>query len=283
MKTNRITALLALASSLVLSAGAQIVPPFPAGVDAFVAPSATNAALWAPTDGSALGDLYFDSEGNVPSATISGWSSLPINLTTALGANPWNPLGGSVHVIFLGETAGWENDFGFVNSSAPGVYNPLITNIENSSDPLNAPNANILSGDETYVNYGAGQTLDFFLNSGGNPADNQGGMFFSFGGANLFAGTDVSTHTKYAVRNVNTNYFNGTSFVTGPVKTLLIGFEDVRSGVSFNDGDSNDLVMAFQFLPTQSNPVPEPSTYGLIGAAALVGLVIRRRMVAKKA
>ncbi len=281
MKTNRITALLSLSGVLALSAGAQIVPPFPAGIDTFGSASYNNTTLWAQNDANSLGDLYFDSEGT-ESSVVSSWASGPINLAAALGSNPWLPTGGSVQVIFLGETAGWENDFGYITSSSPAVYNPLITNIENSKDN-NVAGANIASGEVTTVNYSAGQTLDFFLNSGGNPADNQGGMFFAFSSNNLFAGSDVTSNVKWTTRDVETTYFNGTSVVTNNVKTLLVGFEDVRDGVWFGDNDANDLVMAFQFLPTQPNPVPEPSTYGLIGAVALMGLVIRRRMVAKKA
>lgn len=50
------------------------------------------------------------------------------------------------------------------------------------------------------------------------------------------------------------------------------------------DADFNDFIMTLAISATPiTNEVPEPSTYGLIGAAALAGLIIRRRMKAPKA
>ncbi|PTY06460.1 hypothetical protein DB347_12885 [Opitutaceae bacterium EW11] len=110
-----------------------------------------------------------------------------------------------------------------------------------------------------------------------------GGLFYAFDG-NRFSGSDSSVHTRWQVRDVTTTYFNGVTTVTEAVPTLLVGFEDTRLGVSFYDGDFNDFVFGFQFLPTQSNtPVPEPSTYGLLGGVALMGLVALRRFKRKAA
>lgn len=262
-----------LAATLVSIASAQMVPPFADVPTAFSAPAyASNVGLYQTQ----LGDLYFDSDATVPSS-IQAWNHGPVDLTTAFGANPFLASGGSVKAIFLGETAGWKNDFGFSPSSAPDTYTPLATNIENALDGT----GNIQSGWETTVSYAAGQQVDFWLNSGGGIGE--GGLFYAFDG-NRFAGDDTSVHTRWQIRDVMTTYFNGSSVVTTAVPTLLVGFEDVRQGLSYYDGDFNDFVFGFQFLPTQPNtPVPEPSTYGLLGGAALVGLVALRRLKRKAA
>lgn len=263
----KVTFAATIAAALASVASAQITTPLPSGVNAFANPGPPNSVQYQAD----LGDLYFDSDANVPSS-IQTWTNGPVNLASVFGSNPFKAEGGTVKVIFLGETAGWKNDFGYTPSNAPGTYTPLITDIENSTL---TPDGNIMSGWQTQVNYAAGATLDFWLNSGGGL--DEGGLFSAFGTPNQFSGSDNTSHTRWSTRDVTTTYFNGTTTVTEDVKTLLIGFEDVRTGLSYYDGDFNDFVVGFQFLPSQLPPVPEPSTYGLIGGLALVGLIARRR------
>jgi hypothetical protein len=272
MTKTRITALAAIAASLVSLAEAQLSPPLPSGISTFAAPTyASNVAQYQAD----LGDLYFDSNDTVPSS-IQSWNIGPVNLASVYGSNPFLAAGGSVKVIFLGETAGWTNDFVYSSSAAPGVFTPLVTDIENNLMP---PFGTIQSGQETQVSYAAGTTLDFWANSGGPIGE--GGLFPAFSGANMYAGSDATVHTRWSTRNVTTTYFNGSSVVTAEILTLLVGFEDVRSTFTqYYDADYNDLVVAFQFLPSQT-PVPEPSTYGLMGAAALIGVALLRRRMRK--
>jgi PEP-CTERM motif len=267
----KLTLAAVLTAALAPLARAQIVPPLTPGPTTFGAPGyASNVSQYA----SDLGDLYFDSNLTVPSS-IQTWSNGPVNLSTVFGSNPFLAGGGSIKTIFLGETAGWKNDFIYTTNTAPNTWNVLATDIEN--DLLT--DGNIKSGWESTVEYGAGQTLDFALNSGGG--SNEGGLFFAFGRPNMFSGSDNSVHTRWSVRDVTTTYFNGSELVTQDVKTLLVGFEDVRRGLSYYDGDFNDFVVGFQFLPSQMQAVPEPSTYGLLGGAALMGLVALRRFKRK--
>ena len=273
MSTTKYTLAAAAALALATVASAQITPPFPSGINTFAAPFYGSNVAQYQAD---LGDLYFDSDATVPSS-IQTWNAGPVNVSAALGGtSPWRPIGGSVKVIFLGETAGWRNDFGYTPSNLPGTYVPLATDIENN---FTTPGGNVQSGWETVVNYAPATSLDFFLNSGGDVG--QGGLFYAFGGANQFSGADATVHTRWSTRMVTTTYFNGTSVVTEDINTLLVGFEDVRAGNQYYDADFNDFVVGFQFLPTQT-PVPEPSTYGLMGAAALVGIVGYRRFKQKK-
>ena len=250
------------AAALVSIASAQITTPFPT-TNVFADPGPPNAAQFHAD----LGDIYFNSSVDVPSV-IQTWNPGPVNFTTALGGNPFDPAGGTVNVTYIGKTAGWDNTLLYANSSAPTAYVPLVTKIGAATTDLH-------SGYQTEVSYAAGTSLEFWLNSGG--ASNQGGLFSAFGSANLFAGSDTTSHVRWSTRDVTTTYFDGSAWVTTEVPTLLIGFEDTRKGVSFYDGDFNDLVLAFQFLPSQSVPVPEPATYGLIGAVGLLGLVSLRR------
>jgi len=256
------------ASALVSIASAQITTPFPT-TNLFADPGPPNSLSFAAD----LGDLYFNSSSDVPSV-IQTWNHGPVDFTAALGGNPFNPEGGTVNVTYIGKTAGWQNTLLYTDSAAPTTYNPLVTKI-------GAPTTLLHSGYQTEVNYAAGTQLEFWLNSGG--ASNQGGLFSAFGSANLFAGSDHTSHVRWSTREVTTTYLSGSSWITAEVPTLLIGFEDTRKGVSFYDGDFNDLVLAFQFLPSQSVPVPESSTYGLIGAAGLLGLVGLRRFKRKAA
>lgn len=276
MKTTHISMLLAtgLCSLFAASANAQITTPFPSGINLFSAPVLGNNAA---NYHAAMGSYYFASNINVPgeiSAGLNGWTSTSLNLAAALGGNPWLAGGGTVKAIFLGETAGWTDDFGYISSANPSLHNALATDIQGQSD--------IFSGTETLVNYTAGTKLDFFLNGGG-PL-NQGGLFYTFGDPNEYAGADMTSHIKWKVTDVLTTYLGADGLLTeGLVKTLLVGFEDTRKGISSYDGDFNDLVVGFQFLPPQLESVPEPATYGLIGAAALLGLVGWRRFRAARA
>src|SRR3954464_5014699 len=85
------------ATALVSTASAQITPAFPSGVNQFTSPAfASKVASYS----AALGDLYFDSDANVPSS-VQTWTLGPVNLATVFGSNPFLAGGGSVKSIYL--------------------------------------------------------------------------------------------------------------------------------------------------------------------------------------
>jgi hypothetical protein len=271
-----------------IPAFAQITPP-PAPANTFTQASAFNLASYESKFGAGGMGLYFASQQYAPSATVNSWSFVTQNSDIS-PSMAWLAGGGTVKTIFLGESAGAANDFGFIKKGADvsnaANYTALATDIMNTNG---APGGNIQSGWETFVNYGAGERLDFWLNNPGT--FDGGGVYFSFlentvGSA--FADGDPYTHSKFSWTSVLTEYVDATgATVTGNVDTLLIAFEDLRGPtlepgaglptIPPGDGDYTDFIVGFQFLPSQMALVPEPSTYGLMGAGCLIALLAWRR------
>jgi len=267
-----------VAAALTATASAQISP---------------RPAAWSSAGGDGLNQFTQQlnlSQQNVLNAeglnlANDGTAPLPAGFVVGQPTLSLNPNGSLVNVIFIGETAGWQNDFGFVrnpdtaNLAAPASYNPLVVNIDSS--PIGTAgtpgNGFLLNGTFTSINYGAGEKLDFFLNgAGGGGAE--GGTWFTFGTPNQFSGTDLGIHTQYKYINLD----DISTAAYDPVATLVVAYEDSRR--SALDADYSDVIIAFQGVGSAPPPaVPEPATYGLIGAAALVGLVALRRNKRKTA
>lgn len=87
-----------------------------------------------------------------------------------------------------------------------------------------------------------------------NPGTSLSGQNYSIVPANLFGTANISG-TNYDYVGVWTN----------------------SSGILL-DGNSTTSTLQFQFVLGNNTPVPEPSTYGLIAAGVLMGLVAVRRM-----
>jgi hypothetical protein len=295
MKTKTSILAATFAAALASVASAQILPN-PTGVNLFNNPLfAENNLYYSNAFGpTSAADLYIDSGANITPPVINTWNNGVAPFPT------FSPNGGSVKTIFLGETAGNNNDFGYVKfptANLGGINNPanlsyLATDIENS---LNG-SGNVRSGQEAYVHYSAGETVDFFLYNSGDPYANGGlGAWFVLGQNGLEAYLHGQAlpgyqHYRWTTQSVWTKYVdvNGVA-VEGFVDTLLVSFEDFTFAqtnpneappIIIPGADYSDFIFAFQFLPNQA--VPEPSTYGLMGAAALLGLVGYRRFKASK-
>ncbi len=292
MKTKTSTIIAATVAAALASVASAQISYNPSGVDLFNNASAYNAASYSAAWGATL---YVDSGANTAIPIVAGWNASPV--TPAVYNTLFLAGGGSVKTIFLGETAGNSNDFGYVKfPNAGGIGNEsnlnwLATDIENGY--IDA--GNVTSGQEAYVHYSAGETVDFFLYNPGIPHADQGlGAWFVLGQGGLEAylhngAVAGYSHYRWTVQQIMTEYVDGTgATVQGLVDTLLVSFEDFtvkqnpnqNNPIEIPNADYSDFIFAFQFLPSQA--VPEPSTYGLMGAAALLGLVGYRRFKASK-
>ena len=254
------------ALGLVASSNAQLWDgnPLPA---AFPVPSSVDAYF---ADGGLLSE--FDTDIGIEfSLQESGTKPAGIN-----GANGWVDAsnfaviledGDRVTITYLGKTAGWKNDFG-LNIGGTNAYGAgartLWSSIEDGAPPV---------GDQYNFTLGSGGpiTLDFWLNSDYAP---NGGTYSIF-----YPGTSVPSNSGLPDFDYSAlgKIFNVHDSISDTNRTILvIAIEDWRDF----DRDFTDMFFAIEIYDrdgTPQFPVPEPSTYGLIGAMLLLGLVVVRR------
>jgi hypothetical protein len=300
MKTVRaITALAALAGS---SAFAQLstLPPPSSSDGVTIQPIGMNAGATHWEDPNDLGAYRVASDatsgptpGNPDSVLGLTWAATPPGGAMA-ALNAVNAGGGTIRAIFTGETAGWYNDFGYtydLTPVAPGSESyTVLSNVQA------VPPSTVTFGQYIDVALLAGEasTFDFWLNATDSfttanptPPTTNGGVYTAFrpNNSSPYIGTGNVRWTQSPLM-VNT-WINATVGYQD-VSTWLVAFEDWRLDRG-SDNDYSDFIFAVQFFdsngnPFGNNPVPEPSTYGLMGAVALLGLVAwrRRKAVAKK-
>lgn len=278
------------------SAFAQLKPvPPSSSVDGVLSQSIgvnAGASHWESLSGIGAYKFASDSNLNTPNMhspdNILGLSwSTSVNSTVQTIMNNLNSAGGTVRVIFLGESAGWFNDFGYTYSGNP--QGPDSYTVYKDMQSYGAT-PNIHFGDNFSVNLNPGDasTFDLWLNGVGvmgntNPSPtSDGGVYTAFHSTNSQPYV-APGNVLWAQSALNVSTWNTFLGDYANTSTFLVGFEDWRLNHNA-DKDYNDYVFALQFLDKDGrpfSPVPEPSTYGLIGALALVGFVARRRFSRK--
>jgi hypothetical protein len=241
---------------------------------------------------STLGAYRFASNDNVPLFNASNvdsklgltWSSATpasvLSFRSAINAG-----GGTIRTIFTGETAGWLNDFGYTYSGQPQGPNSYTV----WSDVQAVSPANINFGDYFDVSLAIGRAGNFDLWLNGtdsfstiNPTPTtNGGVYTAFnqGNSSPFA---APGNVRWATTPILVNTFLPAIGAYQDIATYLVSFEDWRIDRG-SDRDYSDFVVGLQFYnangqPFGPTPVPEPSTYGVIGAITLVGLILFRRL-----
>lgn len=199
-------------------------------------------------------------------------SAVQTNLSTVLSS------GGTVRAVFLSESAMWRDSFGYSRDGNAAGTQSYTVFAAAEANPTSATD-NVVFGDYVDVNFAAGanKAFDFWLSAPGF-GDSNGGVFTMFDPSKSSSYT-APGNVFWAQNSIAANTYVPSTGAYADVQTYLVSFEDWRLDRG-SDRDYSDFVVGLQFFSptgTPLTPVPEPSTYSLIGASALLGLALFRR------
>jgi hypothetical protein len=209
-------------------------------------------------------------------------SSIPTGLQNSINTTITN--GGTIRTIFLGESATWLDSLGYTysgNFAGPQSFTALSHMEE---DPASGNPVNVQFGNYFDVNLAAGAASTFDLWFQGENST-LGGDYTLFHPSNSSPSTGLG-NALWAQQSIVANTWNVSMNAYVDVATYVVGLEDWRLDRG-SDHDYSDAVIAFQFYTLSGaliapDAVPEPSTFGLIGAGALLGLISLRKLTHKR-
>jgi len=252
---------------------------------ALLPPSSTFDNVAVQSSGLNAGPSHWDNPANLGAYAVTGnatsdvttagildqhvgllWDcTAPAQLTAI--KNNLNSTGGSVRAIFVGETAGWLNSFGYTYA---GVTTDARSYTVFKDIQTVGPQANISFGQYIDLSLVRGQasTFDFWFNAAGGSGPisqqsqlNDGGVYLAFGTQNL-AG---SSQFLWAQTPLSVNTWIPALGSYRPVDSFLVTVEDWRISSS-SDRDYSDFRFALQYFDTDGMPltsIPESASWAL--------------------
>ena len=215
------------------------------------------------------------------------WTTIaPASLTYA--RQSLNNTGGLLRVIFIGETAGWLNDFGYTysgNPTGPEAFTAWSQIQSYGGKP------NIKFGDHFDLSLAPGQMadFDFWFNAtgvfGSRPTSltELGGVYTAFNPQHSSVNT---SQFLWANSSISVNTWIPSLSTSVPIITYLVGIEDWRIDRGA-DRDYNDLVFALQFLKADgssaSTAIPEPVTWTILTGLLALGYVLISKFRSRQA